>query len=385
MNKKFTDNQLAHFYLSLYREYQREHYNSTDKIDVIYSKMLNSVNYTLQSTKGSRLSNLDAEEQKKVYGVLNAFIRSTAKFRYANLRNRPDFAHQLPETKVERGDSKLRFYCYSDGFNDIFYWSKLNDFLNVGKIKTKYDITNDMLDRTNNDERNQLGLMIMMAVALVGISFYYMVSQTINSTERFMWNEGWQQAAITLSSLVVGYVFGAAISCFFLMAIGMSNPLTIPILTMITVAILTAAATCYITNKFQNHCIQNANDEALDPQDPHRFKLTDKEEQHLIEIGLDPVSVKCALVALRQQMGEQATPSFLNRNFTSKGKRMQCFLDQVRELRSGELTTITVNSLHGSQRFDLECPVEKPDFERDAANDKKVTGEPEFDVIRYSP
>ena len=73
--------------------------------------------------------------------------------------------------------------------------------------------------------------------------------------------------------------------------------------------------------------------------------------QRLEAQGLDSIKVKCALVALREQMGTKVHSKF-TRLFKSEGEAHQKNIELARKLKRGELSIIRVG--------DLEINLKKP-------------------------
>ena len=74
------------------------------------------------------------------------------------------------------------------------------------------------------------------------------------------------------------------------------------------------------------------------------------EEQSLVDNKLDPIKVKCAMIALRAEIAkelgnEKPIPSFLSRHF-GDGAKVQELLQKVRHLRRGDIHVIEVGDLY---------------------------------------
>jgi hypothetical protein len=172
-----------------------------------------------------------------------------------------------------------------------------------------------------------------------------------------------------LGGAVAGSAFGVFVAVMPLislaLAAGISNPIGIAIAGLISLAIVGAGLTSFLTNLLQNKVIEVTNKDAIDPKDPYRFRLTAMEETSLLDNGFDPIKIKCAIIALREKIGENPVPSLVNRLFTTNGGEKQAYLKQVRQLRAGELTQIKV----GDMIFDLRQlpPSYIPDYSQASA------------------
>lgn len=220
-----------------------------------------------------------------------------------------------------------------------------------------HDVSHQNKDDDKNNACAVLLVLLLIAVALIGaivtlISLYYLISETLNSFERLIHNEGWLQALITLTSIAVGAAAGALLNIYVgsialtaaAVFFGFSNPIGWIVVGSISASIITAALTTLTVNFIQNIVTEYKHSNALDPSDPHRFGLTAKESRNLEREGYDPLMVKCAIVALRMEIGGDGMPSVLSRFFNDYSK--QELLNRIRKLKhlkEGDVTTITIN------------------------------------------
>ena len=189
-----------------------------------------------------------------------------------------------------------------------------------------------------------LALIIVLSVLTLGavLALYAMFSEFLNSMERFIYNEGWLRASISLASMLAGTLAGGTVAVFLgavpliLLAfgLGVANPLAFVIAGIVCISILGSALVNGVANWLQTKAVEKSHESAIDPADPYRFQLTDKEEKNLKSKELDPLKVKCAIVALREKIGD-STPSFLHRMFVDHEK--QRLLSLVRQLRRGKI------------------------------------------------
>ena len=201
-----------------------------------------------------------------------------------------------------------------------------------------------------------LALLAVMAAAVAAtfVAMYFLLRDTADSVGRFWYNEGWMQATVTLVGMAISGAVASMLAETFVagplaslaIAAGVVNPIGIVVLGITCLTFIGAAAGSFITNAFQNYAIKQANADALDPSDPYRFALTPAEARRLEAKGYDPIKVKCAIVALRLEMGEQPA---LNDLYPDT-KVMRC-LEKIRKLRKGECESMTV----GTMEFDFKA------------------------------
>ena len=352
MPKKLTDNQLALLYLGFTRDYKdltgrgftpqliyanlysRLHYSFTDKFSSLYGM--------------NRGDGFNTDEFEKIETVLNTFFSSTPQFREIPPEERA-LIFRNKVTPIPIGNNE-HYYCLHE--DSYFIWQMLNSYINSSQNPKK----------KGSKAVKAIVFLLLLVLGLLTavaalIAVYYMFNQFLNSMERFVYNEGWMQASITIAAIVGGIaaasLFGTFIAAAPLMALafvtGVGNPVGVAVFSIVCLSIVGAALACGLTNWIQNKAIESHNKDAIDPQDPHRFEVTEKEEQNMLDNGIDPIKVKCAIVELRKKIGEEETPNLINRLFTKKGGEKQGYLKLVRQLRRGELQTIIV----GDMQFEL--------------------------------
>lgn len=73
-----------------------------------------------------------------------------------------------------------------------------------------------------------------------------------------------------------------------------------------------------------------------------------------MENGLDPIKVKCAIAALRQEMGKDRMPSRIMRFCNIDEGKTQKYLNLIRQLRQGKLDNVKVKRRDGTTlNYDL--------------------------------
>lgn len=186
---------------------------------------------------------------------------------------------------------------------------------------------------------------IVFVVAIITlVALYYLLSQALDGMERVIHHEGWVQALVILSSMVAGAAAGALFDVYvaslalapIALFFGFSNPIGFIIVGAICTAIITAALTGLVVDFIQDSALTSLYSGALDSADPHRYSLSKKEENALIEQGINPIAVKCAIIELRMQLPESGLSSVLTRFFTDDGRREQKIIESIRKLKGGQ-------------------------------------------------
>ncbi|ASQ46812.1 hypothetical protein [Legionella clemsonensis] len=360
MTKKFTDNLLATLYLKIssrYRELSEDklHPNTQE----IYWSMVHELNYELNSPV-SRLHELAEEEKFKVFAVLNTFFTSLNSY-----PSQVPFNYVFAPQPIIIHESRWHHHsCYCPHNDVLFTWLMLDS------ISHRHGRWSGVSNHHRHSSKKKEDLVLILlvvamviAVAAAFVAAYYLLRELLDNLERISFNEGWLQAVVNLSSAIgsmavtglFASLFASAPLAAFALAAGITNPVGVVVLGVICLSLLGGALGCFITNQIQNYVIKEANKDALDPLDPHRYGLTLEQEQHLIRNNFDLIKVKCAIVALHEQIGKEMPPR-LHRIFSdSDGK--QALLDKIRNLRSGQAGyLITVGTGANQLHFNLRLP-----------------------------
>jgi hypothetical protein len=368
VNGKLTDSQLVKLYLGLSRDLKQLK-NSGLPSHEIYTILCGYLQNDMQNPRSS-LCNLDLNEKAKVFTVLNTLF--CASDVYGTSRNNEiQFVYQyiIVNESGER-PSYHAAYCPADDF--LFTWLLLDSIHHGPGHHTHYSGGccggNNIHGHDGEDGKTILFILLILltlcTLAVTLIAAYYLLKLTLDSFERLWHNEGTLQAIINLSGMIGGgLASGLAATLFlsaplivFALAAGLSNPIGWAGFALVCITIIGGALSGFLSNQIQGAIIKKMNADALDPDDPYRFRLSQKEEKNLQDKNLDPLKVKCAIIALHQEIGK-AVPSMLTRLFSDK-RNTQMLLDQVRQLRRGEtnnglITIITSNSLlHFNLNFD---------------------------------
>lgn len=349
---KFTDRKLAELYLSLCKHYNDCVSRTSPKMTdgEIYSELLAGVYQSLNGND-SIFSGMDPLEYEKVYKVLNTFFQAYKPNTPVQIFQ-PSKANQGIPTRQVHVTQTYTHYCRNNDF--LFTWILL-DSLNRpyhcgggGNLHRHHDNGGSSLFEGSDGKDILIILGIILALIALVIMYYclkYLAIEFLNSMERFVYNEGVMQASISILSMIA---FGA-VAGFIVFAL-LSNPVGLILAGVVCIGFASAAIGSFITNAIQEVMITTANEDALDPSDPHRFTVTSDDEIRLIEKNIDPIKVKCAIVALRAEIGTEKFPSYSDRLFSDKDTSIATKnLKLVRQLRRGDLQEIDVGGLH----FDL--------------------------------
>ncbi len=371
MPGKFTDRQIAILYFNLSKHYKdccdslRSNSSDIDRAEYIYNQLYASVYYSLEG-ENSSLSGLNYVDKEKIYKVLNTFFYATPQYQTIPMQQQSaSFFHNGAQKPLVMHNNVNHYYARrDDGF--LFNWILL-DSLNARSSRSygggyNYGHNYHQHQTQNKNDYSVLALLLLLilataAAALTFIAMYYLLSETLDSLERFWYSEGWMQAALTLLSMpastsastLLAFVFATHPLISLTIAAGVANPAAWVIAGILCLGVIGGAAGCFISNKLQQSLIEYTSADALDPTDPNRFALTAAEEKRLIEKNIDPIKVKCAIIALRAQMGNEQVPSLLTR--CSISSIHQGNLDKIRSLRRGDLCILTV----GEMRFDCNA------------------------------
>lgn len=372
---KLTDRQIAELYFGLAAHYEDCIARNLPPAE-IYNELTNGI-YNSVNNPFRPLCYLDNNEKAKVYQVLNAFYSATPAYKSVppQYQTNQFFNNGHQEPKVIINNYNVNQYYTSDYANHNFNWIIIHDACHrpyyyhrpgssshynshrhhhSDSSSTSHHHGHDKKESKHGDPfANMLLIILVAAIATCAfVSLYYLLSQTANSLERLFYNEGYTQALITLLSAAVSTIAATMVMeivaykgvLALAIAAGVSNPLGWASFAVLGLGLTGGAALTWLNNQVIGTYRKNANEDALDPQDPSRYTLTDAEATALEKKGIDPIKVKCAIIALRAEMKEETTPSYFNRMFYANSA-IQTNLKQVRLLRSGKLTEVHVGEM----------------------------------------
>ena len=381
---KLTDRQITELYFAISNHYKdcSERAPAMDPAE-IYNEISTALYWQINSGLNPQYRDLDADEKTKMYTVLDTFFHASAQYRrvqreeqqraFFNLSARAaqpqpiHIHHHYPESD--------RYYSRSDNF--LLNWMLLRELnrpyypggnLPVPAASQNVDHGHRKDDSNKNAEFWAMLLLIILATiaaVLTVIAMYYLLNNTLSGLERFWYNEGWMQASLSLMGMAASTVIAtmlaplaAAPIASLALAAGIINPAGVVVMGLACVAVMGAATGSYLFNIIEGYSVSRANGNALDAGDPNRFTLTDAEAEKLVAKDIDPIKVKCAIIALRADMGDENT-SYLRRNTD-----VQDGLNKIRKLRRGEISAVPVKEMSFNCRIDAlqQQPVPPPPY-----------------------
>jgi hypothetical protein len=361
-SRKFTDSNLKLLYGNLLSHYKE----CTKKLGVsdvhsIYRELFLATQYAVESPQGS-LYHLERREKEKVYTALHTIFYALPLFN----RLPPDKQRCFNPARPRYNPLINPQYIYNCSDPKSFDWVTLNQNLNPFIPYLKQNSNQDEpVINVSKINGKVIGLIVVSLVFSVAIltllAWYYLFHQLINSAERMWYNEGWLRAvlmsaaAITFSSVTTNLTLIFASSPILTIAFAAGiNPISALIVSSVILASIGASLGAFLVNSLYDYMEKRAHPKSMEPSDPYRFMISEDEEDELIAKQIDPIKVKCALVALRLEINlvlnkAGHTPSFLSRHLGSqKSKQVQPLLQMVRGLRRGEVT----EAQFGDLKFD---------------------------------
>lgn len=382
-SKRFTDNNLKLLYGNLLDHYYNYLQSSkTPDLNIVYTEMFSATQYAVESPSGS-LYTLDRDEKNKVYRAFEAIFRSLPVFTQLSAREQSRFNPKQsafnPGTVnvlnplniyncIDAAQfhwlhlSSMNYRCYKTQTVDI----KISGSVNKSSVQKDKVHADD--EYTNSAIKMTLG-MVLATIATCGtilsaFALYYMFEQSLNCIERLWYHEGWLKATVLCAnslafgsaSTILTLMFAATPLSALAVAIGIT-PVGFVIAATVCLTLLGAGIGCLATDLLYDVIENKLSTDSMDAKDPCRYRVTEPEENTLIEKYIDPIKVRCAIVAIRSEISriqenEETVPSFLSRQY-GEGKKVQKLLQQVRELRSGTLTVVSIGNLC----FDCRYPV----------------------------
>jgi hypothetical protein len=318
---QFTDREISDLLRTL-----REKYTSleSEQANSRFIQMYESIDYLLQYGKYAGYSLHDKDLVTKVFCTyMTARDSAFPDFHKHRVQANQAYRSGHPANAARYNHITIKVYSYdrsSSWFTELLFWHWMMSCSNRGNYHGR---------GTGDDFLKALLVIIVAAVVLAALYFSlgYLMNAALESLERFKYNEGWLQGSITLISMAAG-----AATCAMLMT-SMLTPFGLLPLVVVVASIVAAAVSAVTVNAIQQKCIQAMNPDELDPNDPHRYMLTTREAERLNKNGYDPIKVKCAIVLLREKIGE--LPTAFSRMYTSKHNvaLKQQYLMEIRRLR----------------------------------------------------
>ncbi|WP_454781023.1 hypothetical protein [Legionella sp. WA2022007384] len=374
LSTKFTDLKLKQLYghmLNHYKHCMDRHLDAT----AMYYEMYGAVQYSLESPYSS-LSSLDGEEKIKVYAAFNKIFYALPFYRNLTATQQRDFNPKPPKFNPQVKYETNIYNNYSHHDSTLTNWLILSYVLDSRHHARHHDSSccfpsnHHGHSSSSNDDLGKLILALLVialaaiAAVLAFIALAYMVDEFASSMERFYYGEGWLKGALMFATSLAFGAGSASLTLNFaaapLIALAVAaglNPVGIVILGAVLFTTIGAGIGCWAMSMMYDSINTSANKESMDPEDPQRFQLTAAEEESLRQKTIDPIAVKCAMVALRAEIAnvlgnEKPIPSFFTRYFDENGSEVNELLTKLRKLRRGEMSIVDVGNL----RFDCRLP-----------------------------
>lgn len=358
--KKLTDKQLKDLYLGLFRHYQNctKDRGMSDFSQVRYEIITAFQNHMAYDQS---LQGLAYNDKQNLNEAVNALLLATplgqAYFRGQQGPVAPNppvqvvvqnyshfYSDRTPRSWVYFMDLTPRPYCYQP------------IIINTGNTYTNNE------DKKKGDFLAALAVVVIavLAVAATAIATYYLLKEMSHNIERFSYNEGWMQAAVsTLSiaafafaSTVIFNAYATSPLTAFALSLGMSNPASAAVFGVICLSIVGTAAATFMFTMLQQAILRGNHLDALDPYDPHRYELTPSQAEHLEDNKINPMTVRMAIITLRSEMGEEQP---LYRIFSSRTQVAKDNLATIRKLKQGYLEEVTVGDLNfDCRKYDVQ-------------------------------
>jgi len=378
--QQLTDRQIRQLYSGLVCDYQKclVVQNPPMTLQQIYNILYYGV-YHAVNAPDHPFNALPDTEKNKVYLVLNTFFAATWQFRkqvqprvcqyyYAG----PPPPYEFPRTHLIIIQERQRrpYCCHDDFLFNVMLWSMIINYrpMYVGHSSSRTHHHPSQNKSSASDALVILIFVVLAAVvlALTFIAFYYLLSMFSNNLERLLFNEGWVQSCLSLLSItacgagigILTATFAGAPLTSLAFAIGLSNPIGLIVTAIICLSIIGAAGGAFISDQIQKYTLKRYNPDAFDTTDPHRYQLTPKEALALEKKGLDPIKIKCAILALRAEIGDQTLPSPVGFPWLGfRTDKMQTSMNKIRNLRQGrgislDNYVVTVGDMHFDCRLD---------------------------------
>lgn len=365
---RLTDKKIAEIFYGLSAHYKKLNTSWLKKDPkIIYQALYQEIQYALLAHDGS-LCQLHPDDHAAVYTILETFFCASESYQALehSSHNKEFFTqYQSSQPSINYRVSNNHYY---DSTNEaIFQWIVFRELLSHRSRSTfhwwssyvPWFNRNEHKTSHHHDEQQKkqgspiavfFGLLALVAIITAGLlALYYLLREIANSVERFWYSEGWLQAGVTMMTVAGAACATTMLSMTFALnpiialgvAAGVASPLGLAMFATISIALIGTALITATVNLVQSHLIKQANLDAFDPDDPRRYEITPKEASQLEEKGIDPIKVKCAIVALRAEIGDEPA----NRLFSRRSEQLKQHLEVIRCLRRGRINCVRVGSM----------------------------------------
>lgn len=378
---KFNDAHLKLFCSNFLNHYQALNYSDKQDIGTLFNKLYDPLIYSLKSPDGT-FFDLDNEGKTKLLTAFKTMFYSLPEF-----QSKPDEAASAissrPQVKISELKIVNHYYHRSDNDSWVL-WALLatrpsptcSHGLGTGALVHGHHSKNE--NKKDSSLSEILAGLLLLALALAAlaafvIAMYFLVKMAMDGFERMFHNEGWLRAVINMSSALFFGTITATMSALLLAmpiaslaVVAGFSPLFFVALAVTTLSLVGAAVSMYLTDWAVQSYISDKNNNAIDPDEPERYGLTKEEERWLVKKGIDPIAVKCAIIALRTEMSarktsDQIQSSFLHRCF-GYDPEIQELLTKVRQLKKGTISEVELNGLKLITRYNDIHKIPVPDI-----------------------
>jgi len=349
MPQLLTDNRLGKLYRGLtshYKDYVSN--NPMASIETIHGELCDGMYYYLRGLcdqDNIEFINLTQTEIEEAYNVVKIFLASCP-------LSDPSTPRMFQRKQQPTDFIVIKYHYYHAHYIDELVWD-------LRFLELSLRITD-----SSSSETAAMILMVAGLAALIVLAAYaawYIIKQIVELFDRIAYNEGLFRAGLEFLTLLVTYCLSATLIAivttgpFMELALAAGTTSIIPaVLGVMCLTLIATAVEYYAVDAFASYVTSIFNTDALYPSEPERYGLTEEDEVRLrFEKNLDPIKIKCAIVALREEIGDkQASEVDADRN-----ERTQQILDKIRELRRGDLISMSENLTGiGKVAFDFRLP-----------------------------
>lgn len=394
---KFTDRQLVQLYSGIcedYKNYKAQGLERDEIRDILRLKVENTLNpYPMYGVlePSTEFAALDYIEKDKVRSAFNTIMSAleTQQTSQASASSTGSASGQPYQSARHYG---CTHQCCAGYYSDrprLYTWVYIGSYDRpyAARSASRFDYNPSYSQSRARQSQAELAfvLIAMAAIFAAALSAYYLFHEMANSFERFYYNEGWVQSAMSYLSMAASAMVSSILSMFYAatplyklsLAAGFANPAVATAVVLIALTVIGSALGCMAFNAVQDYMVKNSSQDALDPEDPARFALTEEDVKawpSSRQETIDPIKVKCAIVALRAQLGEKCSFSTMSKLFSSSDVNQQrrMILEKVRQLRAGKLDTLKVGELTFDFRFNSEPSL----LSQDSQSSNTVFAEP---------
>lgn len=358
---EFTNSHLKQLITGVLHHYKKRlKENASIDANTLYSEMYKALS-TLIETPGSSLNHLEVLQKRRAYRAFDIVFQSLPIYK------------QLPTDKrlaLVNDSSNLILPMdleFKRNNSSAFDWLLLNTLL--------YPSHHSLIKKHNKAYDSFLFISMLALIIVTGsatplafIALYYLMSEIANNIERLWHNEGVLKPSLQLAGSLAFALIGLCMGIYYFpMSIYVVNIISMPlygliisagydpVVALILIGLAIPSLFGAAVGSLASDAVYDAIDfqiskDSIDPADSTRYRLTAHDIANLEAKSLDPLVVECAIISIRAQIAsamgsnEQSTPSFFNRLFQQP--HVQILLNQIRQLRRGEISEITVGELH---------------------------------------